>query len=320
MAYRYSSRTRWDLVWKEALTQFFQPAMEFLFPRVAADIDWSHPVEILDRELRTLLRDTRARRGKTRFVDHLVRTRRLSGEFEAMLVHLEIQVQPQVAFERRVYRYHSWLTAAHEEIVATLVVLGDDDPNWRPTEYQRDYPGGGSAYLRYPTSKLLDREPFWEELCKSDNVFALFVAAHLKALRTRRRVGDRLNWKKHLTLILANKSFDERTKTLLFQFLDTIMSLPYEPQQEFIHWADRLQEVRQMRLITPTERVALKAAYDQGRIEATQEILLTLGEERMGACPPDCRSRIEAISSRELLLQLRRRLESVESWEELPIP
>ena len=87
-----------------------------------------------------------------------------------------------------------------------------------------------------------------------------------------------------------------------------------------------------MRLITPTERIALKTAYEQGskygqsvgielgRIEATREILLMLGEERMGACPPDCRSRVEAISSRELLLQLRRRLESVESWEELPIP
>ena len=123
-----------------------------------------------------------------------------------------------------------------------------------------------------------------------------------------------------------------------------------------------------MRLITPTERIALKTAYDQGSeygqsvgielgqskgrsegielgrsegielgrsqgielgrsegielgwIEATREILLMLGEERLGACPPDCRSRIETISSRELLLQLRRRLESVESWEELPIP
>ena len=79
-----------------------------------------------------------------------------------------------------------------------------------------------------------------------------------------------------------------------------------------------------MRLITPTERIALKTAYDQGndsgRCDEAREILLELGEERLGACPPDVRSRIEAIHSRELLVQLRRKLASVESWEELPTP
>ena len=83
-----------------------------------------------------------------------------------------------------------------------------------------------------------------------------------------------------------------------------------------------------MRLITPTERIALKTAYDQGneighgagRCDEARETLLELGEERLGACPPDVRSRIEAIHSRELLVQLRRKLASVESWEELPTP
>ena len=61
---------QYDSPWKEALEVFLRSLLEFCFPAVAAAIDWSVPVEFLDKELQEVVRDADA--GAQR-VDKLVR-------------------------------------------------------------------------------------------------------------------------------------------------------------------------------------------------------------------------------------------------------
>lgn len=313
-------RTPWDAVWKEALTQLLRPALELLFPRAAAEIDWTFPVEILDRELRTLVAGPLGRRGRHRFVDHLVRVRRLTGRVDTVLIHLEVQGTPQKDFEERIYLYHSWLTGVHGRLVATFAVLADGNPGWRPCEYRGDYLGGGSALLEFPTVKLIDLESSWESLITSDNPFGLFVAAHIKALRTRRFPDERLNWKSHLTEMLTQKEWDEHTLKLIFQFIDAIMILPKDRQRHFTQWAEHLQEERAVTFLSPTDRLrildARQEGFQEGLCQQLRTSLYELAEVRFGACTPEVSALVQAASSHRELTALWDRMKRVETLSE----
>ncbi|WP_166482641.1 hypothetical protein [Scytonema sp. UIC 10036] len=44
----------YDNPWKEALTEYFEPFLEFFFPQVHALIDWSRTPQSLDKELQQI--------------------------------------------------------------------------------------------------------------------------------------------------------------------------------------------------------------------------------------------------------------------------
>ena len=50
MAKKGNDRADADSPWKVILRQYFQQAIEFFFPNVAEQIDWTIPVEFLDKE------------------------------------------------------------------------------------------------------------------------------------------------------------------------------------------------------------------------------------------------------------------------------
>ena len=68
MAKKGNDRADQDSPWKLILRQYFQEAIEFFFPDIAQQIDWSIPVEFLDREFQQLTPDSEI--GK-RFADQL---------------------------------------------------------------------------------------------------------------------------------------------------------------------------------------------------------------------------------------------------------
>lgn len=63
----------YDSPWKEAIERYFADFLQFYFPQVHAQIDWSQAHVFLDPELRAVVQD--AEPGK-RFVDKLVRVTR----------------------------------------------------------------------------------------------------------------------------------------------------------------------------------------------------------------------------------------------------
>ena len=257
-------RVPWDLVWKEAVHELLLPCLQLLFPEVYLVIDRSEPPEFLDKELRSLLRGRRGKRGRHRVVDVLARLRLLDGTTQTILLHIEVQGSQEPGFTWRVHRYHAGLTFVHDEPIVTLVILADDQRDWRPRESRVVYAGGGLSHLVFPVAKLLDWEERWRELEENPNPFALFVMAHLRALRSRSTPRRRLAWKLELGHLLAERRWDERERVLLFQFLDAIMALPENLQERFEESIRTIEETTAMPFMCPTEIRAHARGLKQG--------------------------------------------------------
>ena len=180
-----------DSPWKEALDIYFRAFLLLLFPEIHDDIDWSRPVEMLDKEFQQLV--PRAAQGR-RTVDKLVKVWRKNGRAVWVLIHIEVQAQRDRTFTRRMCVYNCRIFDAYESDVVSLAVLADDNPNWRPSAYRRGL-WGCSVGMTFPPAKLLDFQEREAELEASTNPFAKVVLAHLKTLETRDDPNDRRVWK-----------------------------------------------------------------------------------------------------------------------------
>ena len=125
----------YDGAWKEAIERYLRPFMELCFPEAARNIDWTSTPEFLDTELQEVVRD--AGLGKQR-ADKLIKVRRLDGEAEWVLVHVEVQAQPDESLPERVYQYHHRIADRFGRRVATLVVLADERAGWRPSVFETE--------------------------------------------------------------------------------------------------------------------------------------------------------------------------------------
>src|SRR5438045_8631601 len=120
---------QFDSPWKEALEVYLSSMMEFCFPQVAAAIDWKAPAEFLDKELQEVVRD--AALGQQR-VDKLVKVRLNDHTEQWILIHIEVQHQANPGLALRLYQYNHRLADRFGKPVLTLVILADEQADWRP--------------------------------------------------------------------------------------------------------------------------------------------------------------------------------------------
>lgn len=90
----------YDSPWKEALERYFPQFLEFFFPQIHAEIDWSRGWTFLDKELQQVVRDADLGR---RLVDKLVKVWKLDGTETAILIHIEVQGQRESDFAERMF-------------------------------------------------------------------------------------------------------------------------------------------------------------------------------------------------------------------------
>jgi hypothetical protein len=83
-----------DSPWKEALERFFPELLALLFPAIHAEIDWSKGVQFLDKEFQQIVREAKTTR---RYADKLVGVYRRDGTPVWVLIHIEVQGEPQTA-------------------------------------------------------------------------------------------------------------------------------------------------------------------------------------------------------------------------------
>ena len=62
MAKSKSARDDFDSPWKDALHQYLQQFLEFFYPAICSDVDWTRGYEALDKEFQQIIR--RAKVGK----------------------------------------------------------------------------------------------------------------------------------------------------------------------------------------------------------------------------------------------------------------
>ena len=245
-------RDEFDSPWKEILEAYFQDFMQFFFPQIHNDIDWSRGYDFLDQELRQVVRD--AELGK-RLTDKLVKVWKLGGEETWVLAHIEIQSQEESNFSDRMFVYYYRLRDKYNQKVASLAILGDERETWRPQPFWEEL-WGCEATFRFPIIKLLDYEPRWVELESTRNPFAIAVMAHLKTKETRHDAVARKEWKFRLTRRLYEQGYERQDILSLFRFLDWMMELPEGLKQAFWAELEQYEQERQMPYVTSIEQMA----------------------------------------------------------------
>ena len=262
MAKKGNDRADQDSPWKLILRQYFQQAIEFFFPHIANEIDWTIPVEFLDKEFVQLTPNSEI--GK-RLADQLVKMHQKGGNSIILLIHLEVQAEPEDIFSERIFTYLIRIFDYFHQVPISLAILCDSDEDWRPSEY-RFVTFGSSLQFNFTSVKLLDYVARWEELEASQNVFAIVVMTHLKAQETKRSPKRRKQWKLALIKRLYERGYDRSDIMRLFTFVDWIMILPKPVKAEFWQELKVYEEERQMPYITSVEQIG----YDRGVAEEAE--------------------------------------------------
>jgi hypothetical protein len=244
----------YDSPWKEALELYFQAFVAFFRPAIYQDIDWSRGHESLDKELQQLA--VGSEQGR-RYVDKLMKVWRKDGAEAWVLIHVEVQTTPETDFPQRMYVYSYRIRDRYNRKVASLAVLADDDPDWRPDRYE-DELWDCSTTFKFLPSKLLDWVGKEAALEADANPFARVVLAHLATLLTRRDAPSRQAWKLRLVRGLYEGGFSAADVRKLFRLIDWLMDLPPALDRQFWKVFDDFQKERTMPFLTTPERIAMQ--------------------------------------------------------------
>jgi hypothetical protein len=295
----------YDSPWKEALDRFFEAFLALLFPEVHEQIDWSRGYEPLDKELQQVVREAEVGR---RYVDKLVKVWTKDGVECWVLIHVEVQTARDPDFPERMYVYNYRIFDRYNRPVASMAVLADDDPTWRPQEFRHSL-FGCEAGIRFPAVKLLDFVANEALLEESTNPFAKVVLAHLKAQQTHGDPAGRHAWKIRLVRGLYERGFSPKDVRELFRVIDWIIELPEALVNVFRQELDKIQEEGRMPYVTSIERLARREGMRLGI-----EVLLKVrfGEEGLKLMPE-----IEEIHYEEQLQAVLKALETAASPEEV---
>ena len=299
-----------DSPWKEALEQYFQPVLALCFPHVHAGIAWSRGYEFLDTELQRVVRDAELGR---RLADKLAKVWRRDGEEAWVLVHVEVQSQPDPGFAERMYVYNYRLFDRYHRPVVSLGVLGDEDPRWRPARFLATL-WECEVSLRFPIVKLLDYAGDWEALMRSESIFAVVIMAHLQAQTTRLAPEPRLAAKLRLARLLYERGYGRDDVLALLRFIDWMLALPEDLEQGFRDTLEQYEEEFKMPYVTSYERLAREEGRQEGREEGRQEgcrqtlreSVLEILESRFGVLPSELIATVHGIDNPERLRRLRR--------------
>ncbi len=293
----------YDSPWKEALDGYFDAFLALLFPEVHAQIDWARGYESLDKEFQQVVREAELGR---RYVDKLVKVWTKGGAECWVLVHVEVQTARDADFPRRMYVYNYRIFDRYNRPVASLAVLADDDPSWRPDEFRQSL-FGCEAGIRFRPVKLLDFAAHEAALEESTNPFAKVVLAHLKARQTHGDPGARHAWKVRLVRGLYERGFNAKDVRELFRVIDWMMELSPALEEAFRQDVDSIQQEKHMPYITSIERVGHRRGLRQG-IETALRI--RFGEEGLKLMPE-----IQNIHEEDKLEAILKSLETVPSPE-----
>ena len=266
---RVPDRADYDSPWKKALEVYFKEFIDFFFREMAADVDWSREHVFLDKELQQVAREAALGR---RYVDKLVRVYRKNGHEEWVLAHIEVQGQPDIDFPKRMYTYNYRIFDRFDRKVASLAILADESPTWKPDHYSYEL-WGSKAGLWFPSVKLLEYKGKWEELEESTNPFASVVMAHLKAVETAGDNEKRYRWKVYLIKRLYRLGYEKQDVIQLFDFIDWVMALPEELEEELWAEVQKIEEEKKMEYVSSVERIGIRKGMQQGMQEEALRLL-----------------------------------------------
>ncbi len=288
----------YDSPWKEAIERSLPEFMAFYFPAAHAGIDWSCGHVFLDKELQAVVQDAELGR---RYVDKLVRVTGATGLETWIYIHIEVQGSAEASFPERMFVYNYRLFDRYRQPIASMAVLADDAPAWKPASFGFEVLGC-RHHLDFPVAKLLDLAGQEDDLLARNNPFALVTAAHLLTRKTRDDMPARYTAKWKLVRLLYERSWERQRIIDLFAVIDWMMRLPADLDQQMWQNIAAFEEKAKMRYVTSVERIGLERGRMEGREEGREEgrqegearALLRLLERRFGPVSGPVRSQVTA--------------------------
>ncbi len=302
-----SKKAAFDSPWKRILDLYFEDFMALCWPEKHILIDWGKGYKMLDKELLKIDKNA-AVSNKT--VDKLIEIHCKTGDVAYLILHLEIQRTTSIHFARRMFQYRYRLRDLYDKPIASMAVLIDNDPRWRPTLY-REALWGSSLEMRFPIIKVVDYEARRVELEASPNPFAAVILAQL-ATNCYKGPDERLNAKKALTWHLYRKGWSRDRIVSLCTFLDWVMTLPKALEPSYEQYVLKIEEDLKVEYVTTFERMGIQKGLHQG--EST--VLLRQLEQKFHVLPDEYRKKIQEADS-AMLLEWALRLLDSQSLEEL---
>jgi hypothetical protein len=285
-----------DSPWKLILREYFSEAMEFFFPHIAELVDWTRPIEFLDKEFQQLSPDAEV--GK-RYADQLVRVYRKQGTPLILLLHLEVQAAPEKHFAERMLIYALRIYDYFHQPATSLAILCDKQADWRPTQHVLTSPGTQIAF-DFTSVKLLDYQNRWADLEASRNPFATVVMAHLKTQSTKPNTKERKDWKLFLIRRLYEMGYTRSQILNLFKFVDWAMLLSERQKQAFWTELKEYEEQRKMPYITSVEEIGFARGQEVGQQRGERSLTLLQLTQKFGTLSDETVERISALNSEQL--------------------
>jgi hypothetical protein len=151
----------------------------------------------------------------------------------------------------------------------------------------------------------------------SDNPFAIVVLAHLQTQTTRHNPTGRFDAKLTLAKLLYRKGLSRQDILNLFRFIDWIMTLPTELEQQLQVELVQFEGEVKMRYVTTIERLAIQKGKREGLEEGLQqglrEGIINILQTRFDEEPESVISLLEEIEDTEALRDLNRQAVIVNS-------
>jgi len=179
-------------------------------------------------------------------------------------------------------RCHSYrIFDRYHRHAVSLAFLTDERVNWRPEVYQHEL-WDCSTQFRYPVIKLTDWRARRVELEASENPFAVVVLAHLGAQDTKGDMVSRQQLKQRLIRRLYERGYGREKIVSLFRFIDWLLALPDELEQQIQQTIRGLEEERAMPYVTSIERMGREQGRVEGREEGKRAAVALILEQRFG--------------------------------------
>ena len=256
-----------DEGWKMILDRYFPEFLEFYFPNIYQDIELDR-IEFVGTDFVKITKDSEV---GSRYADKIAKVVLKEGGEKILLVHVEVQGEPEKEFERRLYTYNYRIYERFGTDVVTLVVLTGNTALSGPFcfEFRR---WGFHAYLRVSGgedwSEYRDRVG---ELEKSVNPFAVVTLTHLRFLEAYGNDDVRLFWKKVLVKSLYRRGYSREDILNLYYFIDWVIALPEEMETKFSEDIHDFEEGMNMVYVSSMERLGLKKGHQKGLEEGLEK-------------------------------------------------
>lgn len=294
-----ATKTDYDSPWKEVIEQLFPEFMSFFFPNIFDEIGWERGYEFLDKELQKVVRESK---GSGKRVDKLVRVwQKGTGQETWVAIHIEVQGQRDEKFVGRMFEYHTLLYNHYKRPIVSLVILSDDNLNWRPSSYSHKL-WDCRVQFDFPTVKLLDYRQDWPALEENPNPFAVVVMAHLQTIATSPTAVARRDAKFRLTRLLYERNYTRKKIVDLLRFIDWIMVLTPRLESEYIEAVDEFEEQYKMKYVTSFERRGQEKGRLIGLEEGIEQSIVRILVRRFGDVSEELREKIESASVPQLEL------------------